>query len=96
MRIMVHDLVLPTERYGEVVVHLLIVEEILPNHGTAVAQAQHELVKAVVRVDFHDVPQNGPAADLDHGLGSKVGFFAESRAHPSAQNDRFHRCLPEQ
>ncbi len=76
MRVVVHDLALAAERDGEVVVHLLVVEEVVPDHVTAVTQAKHELAEAVVGVDLHDVPQNGPAADFDHGLGAKVGLFA--------------------
>jgi hypothetical protein len=91
VRIVVHDLVLAAERDGEIVVHGLVVEEVLANHVAAIAQAQHELAKAVMSVDLHDVPQDGPTADLDHGLGSKFSFLAQSRPHAAAQDDRLHR-----
>ena len=34
-----------------------------------VAERDHELVEAEVAVVHHDVPQDRPAADLDHRLG---------------------------
>ena len=41
-------------------------------------------------VDLEDVPEDRPAADLDHGLGRTRRFLAEPRAETTGQNDRFH------
>ena len=57
------------EADGEVVVHRLVVQEIFLDHVAAIAEAEHEIAEPVVGVELHDVPQDRPAADLDHGLG---------------------------
>lgn len=38
-----------------------------------VAAADDEIVATMVRVEFEDAATNRLAADLDHGLGPKVG-----------------------
>ena len=48
---------------------------------------------AVGRVDLHDVPEDGPAADLDHRLGLKVSFFRQARAQTARENDSLHESL---
>ena len=44
-----------------------------------VAAANDEVIDAMMGVNLHDVPQDGLAPDLDHGLGLDVGFFAYAR-----------------
>src|SRR5262249_53923011 len=70
----------------EIAMHRLVVQEILANFLTLVSQAQDEVGEAVDGIPFHDVPQHGAAADLDHRLRQKFGLFAEARAHPSTEN----------
>ena len=41
-------------------------------------------------VELEDVPEDGTAADFDHGLGADGGFFAETRAETAGENDGFH------
>ena len=46
-----------------------VVGEVFLDHVALVAAADHEVIDAVGGVDFHDVPENRLAADLDHRLG---------------------------
>ena len=55
-----------------------------------VACADDELMEALGRIGFHNVPQNGHTADLDHGLGSECGLFGNAGAEAACQNDNFH------
>ena len=55
-----------------------------------VAQANHELVEAVTRINFHDVPQNGHPANLYHWLRFNNRFFAQAGAQATGKNDNFH------
>ncbi len=68
-----------------------IIGEILLDHIALVAEANDEIVEAVLTVDFHDVPEDGPPADLDHRLGANAGFFGQTSAHSTGQNDSFHQ-----
>jgi hypothetical protein len=40
--------------------------------------------------DLQDMPENRTAANLHHGLGLEVCFFADSSANATRQNYRFH------
>ena len=44
----------------------------------------------MVGIELHDVPEEGPAADLDHRLGPDVGFLRESAAETAGQYHRLH------
>ena len=63
--VVVRDAVLTTEADCEVVVHRLVVQEVLLDHLAAVAEAEHEVSEAVVRVELHDVPEDWTASHLD-------------------------------
>jgi hypothetical protein len=52
-----------------------VVGEVLLDDVALVAEADHEVVEAVVAVDLHDVPQDRPLADLDHRLGLGGGLL---------------------
>ena len=67
-----------------------VVGEVLLDHVALVAAADHEVVDAVGGVHFHDVPQDRLAADFDHGLGARAGFFAESSAQATGEDDCLH------
>ena len=45
-----------------------IIREKLLHHILLVTQADHEVMEPVLRVILHNMPHDGPAADLDHGL----------------------------
>src|SRR5437762_923099 len=57
-----------SKRYGHVAAERAIIEKISLDLIAFVPQRQHELVEAVLRVVLHDVPDNGPAADLHERL----------------------------
>jgi hypothetical protein len=44
----------------------------------------------VVAEILHDVPKNRSAADLDHWLGAKLSFFAQTRTLTAAKNHGLH------
>jgi hypothetical protein len=67
----------------------VVVEEVALDHLPAVAQAEDEVVEAVVRVALHDVPEQRPPADLDHRLGPELGLLAHARALTTAEQDDF-------
>ena len=67
-----------------------VIGEVFLDHVAAITEADHEIGDPVMTVEFHDVPQDRPAADLDHGLGPQPGFFRKTRAAPTCQNHRFH------
>src|SRR5690606_36472736 len=64
--------------------------EVLLDHIALVAQADHKVVDAVMRVELEDVPEHGFAADLDHGLGAHRGFFGQARAQAAGEDDGLH------
>src|SRR5262249_11298550 len=49
---------------GEVVVVGVVIQEVVANHLALVAEAEHEAVEPVGGEVGHDVPQDGPPADL--------------------------------
>ena len=67
-----------------------VVGEVLLDDVALVSQADDEVVDALLRVELEDVPEDGLAADLDHGLGADGGFFTETRAETAGEDDRFH------
>src|ERR1700761_464909 len=67
-----------------------VVGEVLLDEVALVAAADDEVVDAVMGVDFEDVPQDRPAADFDHGLGTHHGLFAEPRAHSAGEDNCLH------
>lgn len=78
--------------------HVTRVEEVVVepflDHLLLVAGADDEVLYAVVGVFFHDVPEDRPAADLDHGFGLVLGFFTDARAEAACQDDCFHFISP--
>src|SRR5687767_12828033 len=71
-----------------------VVGEVLLDQIALVAAADHELPHAVRGEYFHDVPQDGPAADFDQRFRAKMTFFADAGAQPTRQNHCLHGvCL---
>src|SRR5262249_31122572 len=75
-----------TERHREVVEEQLVLREEALDDFALVAEAQHEVAEAAVRVGLHDVPEDWTSADLDHRLGTHIGLLAQPRPHSSAKN----------
>ena len=59
-----------------------------------VACADNEFIKTIVAVQLHNVPQDGHAAQLHHGLGLKLAFFGDSGAVSTGENQGFHVVSP--
>jgi len=78
------DMGLVAEADGEIVVHRLVVQEVLFDRLSAIAQTKHKITETVVGVCLHDVPEDGSSADLHHWLRTKLGFFPQARAEPAA------------
>ena len=55
-----------------------VVREIFLDDVLLVARADDELVKTVVAVQLHDVPQNRHPAQLHHGLRLELAFFTDA------------------
>ena len=73
---------------------LVVGEEEVLDHLGLVAEAEHEVGEAEVRVVLHHVPEDRPVADLDHRLGDDVGGLAHPEPLPTAEDDDFHTCYP--
>ena len=61
--------------YREITLELGVIKEVTLDYIPFIAQGHHELAEPVVGVEFHDMPENRPPADLDHGLGPSLGFL---------------------
>ena len=68
-----------------------VISEILLDHISFVSTADHEVVDAVVAVGLEDVPEDGFAAHLDHGLGPQVRLFCQAGAETTGEDDGLHR-----
>jgi hypothetical protein len=55
----------------------MIMREILTDHVASVAKADDEILESEVRIDLHDVPQNGLATDFNHGFGSDYALLTD-------------------
>jgi hypothetical protein len=60
-----------------------------------VAEAEHEAVEALRRVDADHVPQDRAAADLDQRLRDRLRVLAQPRAAAAAQDDDWLVHRPE-
>ena len=57
-----------------------VIREVLLDHIPLVAGADDEVADAVGGVDFHDMPENRLASDLDHGLRPRRCLFTDAGA----------------
>ncbi len=57
-----------------------VVGEVLLDDVALVSAADDEVVDAVLGVDLQDVPEDRPAADLNHRFRPYRGLFAEACA----------------
>src|SRR3546814_107593 len=74
----------------EVAVQACVVEKIELDDLRLVAGEHDELVEAVVGVDLHDVPDDGTAADLHHGLGPHDGLLGQPAAVAAGEDHHLH------
>src|SRR5215469_9322691 len=82
------------ERHAQVGRERAVVGHVALDALALVTERDHELLKAVGRVMHHDVPEDRPAADLDHGLRPHDGFLREPGADAACENAYFHAMLP--
>jgi hypothetical protein len=88
--IMEFGILLAPEPQRDMARHPKIIAEEILDHLALVAKAEHELVKAALGIDLHDMPQNGAVADGHHRFGAVFGFLPQTGAFSSAQDDDFH------
>jgi len=62
----------------------VVVEEVVLDGIGAMPQAENKVLVAEVGVVLHDMPQDGPVADMHHGLGQIFGV-ADPHALPAAK-----------
>lgn len=57
-----------------------VVCEVLLDNVLLVSGTDDEIIVAVVAIELHDVPEDGLAAQFNHGLGLELAFFTNSSA----------------
>ena len=72
----------------------VIVGKVFFDHIAFIAQANDEFMESIGRIDFHDMPEDGAAANFNHWFRSQIGFFADAGTESTRQNDNFHRTAP--
>ena len=69
---------------------LVVVKEVVADQIAAIAQAQDEILVAVVRVVAHQVPDDRTAPTLHERLRDRVRMLAQTRAESAAEQNDFH------
>ena len=69
---------------------LIVVQKIVLDDVRLVAEAQDEILMAVLAVVLHDVPQDRLVADRHHRLWNVLRIIADARAEPAAEQDNLH------
>src|SRR5712671_5577194 len=67
-----------------------VIGEIFLDDVALVSQADDEFIDPMGAVYFHDMPDDGPPADLHHRLGTNHRLFGKARAHPACQDNCLH------
>jgi hypothetical protein len=81
----------PTLGQGEIVGHaFVVIQKVIADEVTAIAKAQDEVLMAMVRVEAHEMPNDGPNSDVDQRLRYRVRMLAQARAKTTAKQDYFH------
>src|SRR5690349_13965738 len=75
---------------GYIAVMDVIVHEIFLDHVTFVAKTDNKFIESEMAVILHDMPEYRLVANLNHGLGFKMGFFGNPRTHSTGKNYNFH------
>ena len=91
LRVVVVDLHLVV---GQVKGHVGGMEEVigkkLLHHILLISQADDEFMESILGIVLHNVPQNRPLANLDHGLGLQMAFLADPGSESPCQYYNFH------
>src|ERR1700719_1998205 len=75
---------------SDITMGCVIAEEIVFDHLTLVAQSEDETLDLVVRINVHEVPEDGMHAHFDHWLGPHRGFLGQARSKTASENDSSH------
>src|SRR5712691_6202785 len=75
---------------SDVAVHRAVVEEVVADQVALVAEAEDEIHDPEVRVELHDVPEDRPAADVDHRLRPDIRLLGKTRSESTAEDHRLH------
>ena len=84
--------VTPPRQHEVVGDRLVVVHEVTFDMVGAVAEAEDEVLVAVVGVVLHQVPEHRPVPDTDHRLGQRPGMLPDAHALSSAEQNDFHGC----
>lgn len=95
--IMMNDEILPAGRKVER--HIARTQEVigepLLDHMLLVARAHDKLIEAIVRKHFHDMPEDGHSADLNHWFRPLHALLCNARSRTTRQQYDFHtRIIP--
>ena len=93
MRAVIFNDVVATQPDLEIIVHRLVIKEVLLNHGSAIPETNNKIVKPEVRIQLHDVPEDGTAANLYERLGTILRLFPQPSALSTAKNNYFQMAL---
>jgi hypothetical protein len=69
---------------AEVRTEVGIIHEEAFDNFPAMAEGEIKFFEAIMGTMLHDVPDNGPASDLDHRLGPQFGFLRQASPKASA------------
>jgi len=82
-------------RHSEVVREgLVIVQEILANEVAPITEAEDKFLMAEMSVIAHQVPDNGPDADVHQGLRNGVRVLTQPRPKTATEQYYFHSSNP--
>src|ERR1700719_3795924 len=71
-----------------------IIGKVLLDHVPLVSAADDEIVDAVIRIRFQNVPQDRSAANIDHWFWPHGGLLAKTRTVAACKNHSFHEISP--
>src|SRR5215210_3828142 len=64
----------------------VIVEKELLDYIALITETDHEVVQPIARIDLHNVPEDRPAADLDHRLRPQISLLGQAAAESPREN----------
>ncbi len=67
-----------------------VIREVFLDKVALVTAADNKVVDAMSGVELENVPENGPATDLDHRFGLEVGFLGDTGTEATGEDDGFH------
>jgi hypothetical protein len=67
-----------------------VIRKILLNNVSLIPAANNEIIYSMMRINFHNMPQDRLAADLNHRLWLQIRFFRNTGTQTTSKNDDFH------